>query len=430
MKELLKRRDQLKALLQSYRSKIEAGEILSAEEQSDFDAKLSDYRAVREQIVSAQAFDSLGDDSDDLGPVASAEIYASNKADRLPNHIPAPSQPQEPSTMEEFLHMAFYDKKKAIAQLEYRAEQRMDTGSKGGFVIPTRLLSGIREYARTSMHVRSQALVIPAGTPPDGEVSIPALDQEAVDGVNRIEGGVEVTWIDEGAAKNETDANFRTVNLRPYEVAAIIPLTDKLIRNAGAMVAYVSSRLNVAVSRAEEKKFFTGSGVGTPTGFIESAAALTVARTTGGTISFADIKAMEPYVYDPAGTAKWYGNRAVKAALLSLVGDGGGATNIIRVDASTGEISIYGRPFMLTPFTKAIGTKGDFCLVNFSEYLIKDGSGPIVETGYRSNDWAQNKTSVKITMNVDAKPFNLAPFAEEDDVLISPFVVLDVPAIS
>lgn len=431
MNKLLKKRDQLKVELKAFRARLEAGEEFSAEEQTSFDAKLAEYQAVRGQIAAAQAFDSLEEAEQELAPVASAESYTEQKASPLPNAVPADRGVQEPSTVEEFLHLAFYEKEKANKVLEYRnygAEQRFDTGSKGGFVIPTRLLAGIREYARTALNVRQDAMVMPAGSPPDSEVQLIALDQEAVDGTNRIEGGVQVNWINEGDTKPNTDSNYRMISLRPEEVAAIIPLTDKLIRNASAMVSYVSRRLSIAVAHSEEQKFFKGLGVGTPTGFIGSSAALSINRAGANAISFADIKAMEPYVYDPMGTAKWYGNRAVKEQLLSITGDGGGATNIIAVDRSTGEITIYGRPFRLTPYTSALGSLGDFCLVNFSEYAIKDGSGPIVETGYRSNDWAQNKTSVKITSNVDGKPLNTAPFAEEDDTLISPFVLLDVPA--
>ena len=438
MKKLLQKRDQLRAALKAFKDKLQAGESLSAEEQAELDAKAEELQQVLAKIETQKAslakLEELTQvvEEEDFTPVASTEAIQIAAANKLPNSVPADRGIQEPSTIEEFLYTAFYDKrnaeKKGLQYVDYSAEQRFDTGSKGGFMIPTRLLAGVREYARTALHVRGEAIVLPAGSPPDGEVTIPFLDQEAVDGVNRIEAGIEITWINEGGSKTVTDTNYRTLSLRPEEVAAIIPLTDKLIRNAASMVAYVSRRLGIAVAHAEEKKFYTGSGVGTPLGFINSGAELTVARATGGAISFADIKAMEPYVYDPMGTAKWYGNRAVKAQLLSLVGDGGGATNIIKVDQSTGQISIYGRPFRLTPYTAALGTKGDFCLCNFEEYVIKDGSGPIVETGYRSNDWQQNKTSVKITSNVDGKATNKAPFAEEDDLLISPFVVLDVPS--
>jgi HK97 family phage major capsid protein len=432
MKELLKKFDALKAQLKEYRAKLEADQELSVEEQEDFDAKLKAFQSIKMQIATAQSFDSLDiEEEEELGPVASVSGYSERKTERLPNSIPAPSQVQEPATIEEFLHLAFYEKKKANQVLEYRnysSEQRFDTGSKGGFVIPTRLIAGIREYSRSALNVRSEAMIIPAGTPPDSEVQLIALDQEAVDGVNRIEGGVEINWINEGDTKPNTDTNYRMISLRPEEVAGIIPLTDKLVRNAAAMVAYVSKRLGIAVAHAEEAKFFTGTGIGTPTGFINSNASLAINRAVANTISFADIKAMEPFIYDPMGTAKFYGNRAVKEQLLSIVGDGGGATNMVKLDQSTGQITIYGRPFRLTPYTSAFGSLGDFCLVNFSEYAVKDGSGPIVETGYRSNDWAQNKTSVKITSNVDGKPMNVAPFAEEDNTLISPFVLLDVPA--
>ena len=76
---------------------------------------------------------------------------------------------------------------------------------------------------------------------------------------------------------------------------------------------------------------------------------------------------------------------------------------------------------------RALGLRGDVGLFDLQEYVIKDGSGPIVEVGYAYLQWEKNQRSIKITFNVDGRPWMTRPYRDEDNYEVSPFVVLDLP---
>lgn len=118
----------------------------------------------------------------------------------------------------------------AVGQDGLRAEQRMDTGASGGFMVPTQFRSDLMRVDPQASIIRPRATVIPPGDPPDSAVTIPALDQTGTVPAN-VYGGVTVDWIAEGASKPETDAALREIKLEPQEVAGHVILTDKLLRN-------------------------------------------------------------------------------------------------------------------------------------------------------------------------------------------------------
>ncbi|MGD9644055.1 MAG: phage major capsid protein, partial [Elusimicrobiales bacterium] len=77
--------------------------------------------------------------------------------------------------------------------------------------------------------------------------------------------------------------------------------------------------------------------------------------------------------------------------------------------------------------TPALGSKGDLILVDFTYYLIKDGSGPFVAASEHVL-FRQNKTVIKVFWNVDGKGWVNEPLTLEDGTTkVSPYVVLDVP---
>jgi hypothetical protein len=117
--------------------------------------------------------------------------------------------------------------------VERRTEEvlaQMGDNAQGGYLVPPQFQAGILQVKPEDAIVRPRAQVIPAGFPPDSTLYIPALDQATYG----MYGGVSVSWIEEGGAKPETKPKFDRVELTPHEVAATIPVTDKLLRNSAA----------------------------------------------------------------------------------------------------------------------------------------------------------------------------------------------------
>lgn len=295
-------------------------------------------------------------------------------------------------------------------------------------MVPKRLLPGLREVNPQEAAVRPRAEVIPAGDPPDGEVSMAALDQDGTVPDN-VYGGVSVDWVGEGSEPTESDAKVREITWKPHEASGYITVTNKLLRNWQAASPFLEARLRGAMSAAEDREFLSGTGVARPTGLINSAAAYTVARTTAAQVKLADLHAMIQRAMGP--NQIWIANQAVMAYFLALQDNSASAgvgQYIWQPSAREGQPdALFGRPIFWHQRSPALGSKGDLVLASLGSYVIKDGSGPYVAMSEHVH-FKANKTVIKIVWNVDGKPWLKKPFKGEGGFETSPFVVLDVPA--
>lgn len=315
--------------------------------------------------------------------------------------------------------------KAQIMPWRFRAEWRMDEGAAGGFAVPTQFRPEMLMIRPEGAIVRPRATVIPAGDPPDAMLTIPAFDQ----GAKGVFGGVEVYWIGEGAEKPETGAALREVSLQPQEVAAHTVVTDKLLRNWEAASTFISTLLQNAVVAAEDVAFLRGNGVAKPIGVLNGPGALAVNRNVANDIQYVDIVNMlAKLLPESVSRAVWVANQGTLPK-ISTLRDGAGNYIFIQGDATRRiPATLAGIPIMFTGKTPTLGSKGDLMLVDFTYYLIKDGSGPFVAASEHVL-FRQNKTVIKIYWNVDGKGWvNEALTLEDGITKVSPYVVLDVPA--
>ncbi|QOS97558.1 phage major capsid protein [Brevibacterium sp. JNUCC-42] len=274
--------------------------------------------------------------------------------------------------------------------------------------------------------VRPRANVLPAGNPPDAKITLPSLDQ----GSKGVYGGVEVKWINEGKTKPDTSGELDEITLQPNEVAASTVVTDKLLRNWQSANRFISSLLTKAMDAAEDIAFLTGNGVGKPTGILNANGGLAVNRETANKISYVDIVYMlAKLLPDSVGNAMWVAHQSTLPQLMTLQ-DGAGRYIFVQGDATKGIPStLAGIPIRFTGRTKPVGQKGDLALLDFTYYLIKDGSGPFVSASEHVL-FRDNKTVIKAFWNVDGKPWVVEPLTLEDGVTqVSPYVELDVPKV-
>ena len=310
---------------------------------------------------------------------------------------------------------------------EIGAELRMDqhqTG--GGFLVPTQFRQEIMRVQPQDALVRPRANVIPAGSPPDAALTIPALDQTGA-GPNNVFGGVQVQWIEEGGDKPETNVNLRSITLEPKEVAGTIVVTDKMLRNWTAAGAFLEGLLRDAVTQAEDYAFLRGDGVGKPLGAVNSGAMLYVNRRGAGQIQYLDLVDMVSHLLMRGGTSPVWSMPQGALPQIAILQDPEGRY-IWKPDARDGFAgTLMGYPVRWNNRSPVLGTKGDVTLVDWSQYLIKDGSGPFVAASEHVL-FRQNKTVIKIFWNVDGKPWLTAPIREENGWQVSPFIGLTVPA--
>lgn len=401
---------------------------MTAEEQATFDKLKADKDSLDKRIERA---------SDIAASAAAldAVIPAASRGAGIPR-AGGPEASKEFENVSEFLYavrfrpsdqrLNFVEGVGAAAEADgLQAELRMDNDTSGGFMIPTQLRSTIMSVKPQEALVRPRANVIAAGNPPDAAITIPVLDQNGAAPGN-VFGGMTFAWIEEGGDKPETDADLTGVTLTPHEIAGHVTLTDKMLRNWQASGAFVESLMRAGVSAAEDYAFLRGNGITQPLGAINAPATKYVNRAVSNQISYLDLLKMVSVLLMRGGDPVWSMPQGALVQIGQLVDPEG--HYIWKANAREGFAGdLLGYPVRWNNRAPLLGTKGDVLLADWSQYLIKDGSGPFVAASEHVK-FLQNKTVIKIFWNVDGAPWLKLPIKEENGYEVSPFVGLDVPA--
>lgn len=419
---------------------VSEGRAMTQEEKTQFDNLQNQIDGLAETIKTAEAIE-----------VRNKALDTPADEKRRPSFIPGePSQNNSKlddagfRNLGEFLHaVRFGDSKGRLSNLRqgqgqggglevpdafkssfmprFRNEWSMGVGAGGGFAVPTQFRPDMLMLQPEASVVRQRATVIPAGDPPDGRITMPAFSQ----GANGAFGGVTVQWIAEGAIKPETDGELQEVSLTPHEVAAHTVVTDKLLRNWEAADAFISTLLQGAIANTEDFAFLRGDGVGKPLGVLNAPGAINVVRAGAGAIGYVDVVNMlASLLTESAGRAVWVASQSILPALATMQ-DPAGRYIFNQGDASRSiPATLAGIPIVYTGKTPTLGNRGDLMLVDFSHYLIKDGSGPFIAASEHVL-FRQNKTVIKVFWNTDGQGWATAPLTLEDGVTqVSPYVVL------
>lgn len=362
--------------------------------------------------------------------IARREKLDADKADaaRAKRAIPLKAATYKAEDEKEFKNFGEYMYCVRFAQhdprLEALAEQRaqsMGVGAEGGFAVPTQFVGNLLSVTPQTAIFRPRCTVIPAGSPPDSEVSMPALDQGAA---QNMYGGVAVQWIAEAATKPETDMKLREIKLKPHEVAGHIIVSDKLLRNWGAASAVLSSQLRLAVIAAEENAFYNGNGVARPLGILQAGARIDYNRAVANQISYADVVGMYARLRQGMSPV-WIASQTCIPQLCTIA-DAASMNLWVQGAAAGLPPTLMGIPVLFHERSVALGTKGDLVLADLSYYLIKEGAGPFVAASEHVY-FTSNRTVIKIFWNVDGAPWLAEPIPLEGSVAntVSPFVVLN-----
>ena len=394
---------------------------MNEEEAGKFDAMSADVTNLDAQIARLESLE---------GMEATLDEPADSRVAGVRGHPgrAAAAAPKEFESLGEFIHAVRFrqnDPRLADLYAEPQAadDMQLGEGASGGFMVPTQQRDELLQVSPSQAIVRPRANVIPAGSPPDAEITMPALDQSSD---QNMYGGVEVRWIEEGGEKQKTDAKLRNIKLKPHEVAAHVVITDKLLRNWQASGTFISGLLRRAIIAAEDRAFLSGDGVGKPLGATKADACLAVNRTTASDVTYDDLLAMDEKLIVSAMNSVWVVSKRAKTRLRKMQDPEG--HYIWQESAVPGEpATLLGYPVVVSDRVAALGAKGDVMLIDFSHYLIKDGSGIFVSASEHAL-FTQNKTIIKAFWNVDGQPWLNGPIKGEDGEQYSPFVALDVPS--
>ena len=306
------------------------------------------------------------------------------------------------------------DKRLRGREVEER-QQSQSVGAEGGFLVPDQFVQDILTVSPDEAVIRPRARIFGGGTGVNfGELHIPAIQYSG----QNMYGGATVQWIDEGAVKPETDVTLKRITLHPFEVAAHVQVTDRLLSNAPVIEQVVRTQLRGALIDAEENAFLTGNGIGQPTGIIDHAATITVARTGAGAVVYQDLADMLAVFRGRRGV--WIVGRDILPQLMALADANG---NLVwqpsARDGNPG--TVFGMPVLFSDHSPALGVQGDVVLADLSYYLIGDGVGVSLAVSPHQL-FTSNTTIIKAWKTVDGSPWLTGPLPTT--VPTSPFVEL------
>lgn len=391
-------------------------------------AQSSDQNCLDAQIARAGIVEARVAQLD--APVGSAQASGTDPA--MPNNPAAGARAKEgfENVGEFFAVVASRRDDPRLASLY--AEQSMQDGTTGGFMVPTKFNTGdpLQIAPQGSVFRNRGATVVP-GDPstPDAEQSWPVLNQDTTNAAApaHVYGGVVVSESAEGVAAALTGLKLKNVKTKPQEVTGAIIVNNKLLRNWGAASTFIPRQLNAALSGHENRRFFFGDGVGKPLGATVAPACIAIPRTTANRFKYADAVAMRAKgLRGRGGSYFWAISQSVEPELLTMEDPEGHL--VYQANAREGlSPTLFGDPIEWLDCNPLLGTKSDVSYLNPSFYFIHDGVGPVVALD-TSLKFLEGQTVFKILRSLDGQPWLNGPATLEGGYEVSPFITLDTPA--
>lgn len=299
-------------------------------------------------------------------------------------------------------------------KLEQLRNFSSDIPSDGGFLIPETLRSELLSVALESAIVRSLARVVPMETL---RVPFPAIDSTS--NVSSVYGGISGFWTPEGGKMTGTKPRFGRVTLDAKKLTAYTEVPSELLMDSLiSLTMFIDQMFPEALAFFEDIAFLTGTGVGEPLGALNGAAAVSVTRSTSGTIEFDDVINMFARMLPQSmSRAVWLASidSFPKLASMRIVQQNVAGTENVGIASpavwlNNGQIigappmSLLGRPVIFTEKVPKLGTAGDLSLVDFGFYLVGDRQ---VMQARQSDDFKfdTDEVAFRVIERVDGRPW-------------------------
>lgn len=383
---------------------------LSEEETKQYESAKSEYEALGVSIAIAEEQERRDAELASVRPAIARRSFC--------NPIAEPAK-KEFDSLGEFVHAVVGG---SDQRLEYQASQNMGSGSAGGFAVPAQYATELMKIDAQGAAIRPLCTNLPAGSPPDAELSIPTLNQSS-----SMYGGVSLTWLDDESGSDfpETSASLGNVTVKPHAVGGTVVLTNRLLQNWNAASSLMQQLLSGALVHAFETAIASGNGVAKPLGILNAAwAGLKKVNRAGATaVSYADLTSLEEAA---VGTNfHWVISRRAVKAIKQIANTTYGPLFV--EGGQNMAPTLLGHPYVIDRRGVALGTLGDVMFGDFSSYIVKEGSGPFIAASEHVN-FKKNETVLRIVANIDGQPWNKTTFTDVDGATVAPIVALDVPA--
>lgn len=296
----------------------------------------------------------------------------------------------------------------------------------GGFLVPEAFRAELLRLSLERGVVRPRARIVPMET---SRVLYPTVDSTS--NATNVFGGIQAFWTPESGTMTDVAATFGRIALEAWKLTAFANVPNELISDSAvSFEAFIRSTFPEALAWFEDDAFIRGNGTGMPQGFLNAAAAVSVAAEAGqatNTIVWENIVKMYSRMLPQSlSSAVWVVSPDTFPELATMalsVGTGGGPVWLNNGVAGP-PATILGRPVVISEKVNTLGTAGDINFVDFSYYLIGDRQALTVESSphYR---FQNGETSFKFVSRVDGRPWLQSAITPRNSgPTLSPFVKL------
>ena len=295
-----------------------------------------------------------------------------------------------------------------------------------GFLIPEQYASEIRQVALPQQVVRPRATVIPMS---GLRAIMPYVDETTHSG--SLFGGMTFSWTPESGTISPTEAKFGRVALEAVKLTGLSRVPNELWNDAPALSGWLMRSIPQGLAFTEDLAFITGTGVGQPLGVqnVANTALITVTKESGqaaNTIVTENILNIYSRMLPQSlPNSVWLANPGTLPQLMLLsiaVGTGGAPVSLVDIHAAP-NMTMLGRPLILTEKVPALSSAGDVGLYDFSFYLIGDRQAVSLESSTESR-FANDETELRAILRVDGRPWIQSAITPVYGNTLSPFVVL------
>jgi HK97 family phage major capsid protein len=306
--------------------------------------------------------------------------------------------------------------------------------SEGGFLVQEDFSTSLLNLVHETGGLINLVTNIPISSASNA-LKLPTIDETSRQRGSRW-GGVRAYWLAEGEQKIDSKPKFAEISLGLNKLAALGYATDELLADSTALQAIMTQGFTEEIRFEVEDSIVNGNGVGKPLGFLNSGAVITVSKDSGqaaGTITFNNlVRMLDRLPVRSRRNAVWLvADSQVETALYSLTLPGAfgypiylppGQNNQTPGNQTLG--TLLGRPVMPVEYLPALGTVGDICLVDLSEYIMIDKGGVQAAESMHVR-FIYDEMTFRMVYRVDGKPAWRQPVTTANGAITkSPFIVL------
>lgn len=298
-------------------------------------------------------------------------------------------------------------------------------GVTGGYTVPGEFVPQLMQLASENAVVRPRATIVPMAS---HSVQVPVLDHTSTPstGDSAMLGGLVARWAEEAETINETEPQFKQVELVAHELSGYSKISNALLAdNAVGLESLLLTLFGRAIGWHEDYAFLRGNGVGKPAGMLNASSLISVTRSGANAFGLADAAGMIARLlpgWDPAH-AVWAIHPTVLAKLFQMSDAEG---NIIFIDNARERptMVLFGIPVVVTEKLPALNTVGDVLLLDLRHYLIGDRQQ--IEIAFSEHvAFLNNQGTWRFVSRVDGQPWMRSAVTLSDGSnTLSPFVGL------